>query len=88
MRPVSESRAHNHLGGPQPFVDDEAPRHHQPLLQNPLLGRHGAHLGEITLKGGERPARVVGKLLQRQVFGEMMLQKIHQINFPSLVKIK
>ena len=60
----------------------------QPLPDEPLLGRKVAHLGEVTLEGGEAAPGVGGKFLQGHILRVVRFHKGQQVNLPRLVEVE
>ena len=60
----------------------------QPLPDEPLLRREVAHLGKVTLEGGEAAPGVGGKFLQSHILRVVRLHKGQQVYLPRLVEVE
>ena len=58
------------------------------LLDEPFLRRKVAHLGEVTLEGGEAAPGVGGKVLQGHILRIVRFHKEQEVYLPRLVEVE
>lgn len=88
MRPILESYPIAHLLRRDSSGQEQTFGPFQTMFHNPPLRRKEADFGKIALEGGQTTPCIGGKLFETELFGEILLHEIQEVDFPHLIEIE